>query len=286
MANEILVMGATGAVGGTLLEELAAKNVSVRAASRKPDTQSENAKIRWVEFDLENPDTFAHALEGVAYVFMISRPGDEEADRFASPLIEVMKAQGVKHVVNLSAMGTDQRPEFSLRKVELLLEESGIPFTHLRPNFFMQIYSSGSICQAIRQTGQIALPAADAKLSLIDARDVAAVAAVVLENPESHLNRAYTLTGPQAVDHKEIASYISEASGREVLYQSIDDEIMRKVLESVGFSSDRIERLLAMYRLVRLGCCEPIAADTETLLQRPPIDFKRFAFDNSYCWQQ
>lgn len=232
---------------------------------------------RWILLDLERPETFEPALDGVDRVFLMSRPGDEEAHRFADPFIAAMTLFDVSHVVHLSAMGTEERPDFSLRKVELRLEASGIPFTHLRPNFFMQAYTTGSLGRAVAQTGQIALPAADAKLSLIDAHDVAACAAAVFRDPASHTDRANTLTGPRPLDHHEIALHLSEAAGRTIRYAPIDDDTMRAALHSAGFPEDRIARLLEMYRLVRAGACEPVHPDAETLLGRQATDFAQFA---------
>ena len=278
MPNTILVLGASGTVGRPLVDMLLQQGDDVRAASRRPEAAAAaNPRPRWIAFDLEKPETFEPALDEVDAVFLISRPGDEEAYRFASPFIAAMTLGSVKHVVHLSAMGAEKRPEFSLRKVELRLEASGIPFTHLRPNFFMQVYTTGSLGRAIAGTGQIALPAADAKLSLIDAHDVAACAAAVFSDPATHADRAYTLTGPGALDHDEIAEYLARAGGRPVRYTPIDDDTMRATLQSAGFPEDRIARLLDMYRLVRMGACEPVHPDVEILLGRGATDFAAFA---------
>ena len=287
MREYCLVLGATGTVGARLLDELLAGGVAVRAATRNPEqaVAKGEAAVQWVEFDFERPETFADALAGVDRVFMISRPGDEEADRFVAPFIDAMRASDVKHVVNLSAMGTPQRPEFSLRKVELALEASGIPFTHLRPNFFMQVHSAGTLGQAIRMTRRLALPAGDARLSFIDARDVAAVAVRVLTDPQAHANRAYTLTGPEAIDYHQVAACITKAIGDPVQYVPIDDAATSAMLQAAGFAAPQIERLLAMYRLVRMGACEPVSPDAESILGRPSIRFSDFAVDHVDCWK-
>src|SRR3989441_4126768 len=196
MAGEILVIGATGSVGSELVTQLVRRSERVRAATRNAEEAKrglDNA-IELVEFDLERPETFAVALDGVDRVFLIARPGDDHADRVAFPLIDEMKRREVRHVVDLSAMGVETRDDIALRKVERYLEDSGIGFTHLRPNFFMQIFSAGPLLMDIRSTDAIHIPAADAKLSYIDLRDIAAVAAVALTE-RGHVGKAYTLTG-------------------------------------------------------------------------------------------
>ncbi len=286
MAQSVFVMGATGNVGRWLVTALAERGESVRAASRDPGRArlTANQNAAWVEFDVEQPDTFATSLEGCDRMFLISRPGDELADQHVRPLIEAIEESSVQHIVHLSAMGTEERPDFSLRKVERLVEATGIPYTHLRPNFFMQVYSTGALRDSIRNAGRIVLPAGDAGLSLIDARDVAAVAATVLRAPQAHTNRAYTLTGGRPVSHHEIAAIIARATGRSVQYIPVDDDTMSGILKSIGMPEDRIARLLEMYRLVRLGKCEPLAPDVEQLLARRPLGFPEFVAQHVDAW--
>lgn len=284
MAGPILVIGATGSVGSGLVEQLGRKGEKVRAATREPaDRRSPDNAVEFVEFDFERPQTFAAALDGVDRVFLIARPGDDHADRVAFPLIDEMKRQGVRHVVNLSAMGVEARDDFALRKVERYLEESGIGFTHLRPNFFMQVFSTGPLLLDIRSTGAIHIPAAGAKLSYIDARDIAAVAAATLTE-QGHMGKAYTLTGGQALDHHEIARAISGAAGKTIQYVAITEETALRVLAAAGLSPERAERLIGFYRLVRQGFCASVSSDVQTVLGRPPISFEQFAKDHASCW--
>ena len=285
MSEQVLVIGATGSVGGEVVTLLSRMGEKVRAATREPATaRSPHSAVEFVEFDLERPQTFAAALDGVDRVFLIARPGDNDADRVAFPLIDEMKRAGVRHVVNLSAMGVESRDDFALRKVERYLEDSGVGFTHLRPNFFMQVFSSGPLLADIRSTGAIHIPTAGAKLSYIDVRDIAAVAATTLTE-QGHTGKAYTLTGGQALDHQEIARAISGAAGKTIQYVAITEEAARSALETAGLSPERTERLLGFYRLVRRGFCAPVSCDVQTLLGRAPISFAEFASDNASCWR-
>ena len=150
-----LVLGASGLVGGHVVQGLVARGCAVRCAGRRP-------REGWVRFDLTDPATFGPALAGVDRVFLVARPGDDAPQVVAAPLIEAMARAGVAHVVNLSAMGAELRPEFGLRKVELLLEASGMAFTHLRPNWFMQVFTVPPLGPLLAATGTLALPAGDA----------------------------------------------------------------------------------------------------------------------------
>ena len=285
MSGQVLVIGATGSVGSELVTLLSRMGERVRAATRDPAAaRSPHSAVEFVEFDFERPQTFAATLDGVDRVFLIARPGDDHADLVAYPLIDEMKRRGVRHVVNLSAMGAESRDDFALKKVERYLEDSGVGFTHLRPNFFMQVFSAGPLLLDIRSTGAIHIPAADAKLSYVDVRDIAAVAAATLTE-QGHTGKAYTLTGAEALDHQEIARAISSASGRTVQYVAISEEAARRSLEAAGFSPERTERLLGFYRLVRHGLCAPVSSDVQSVLGRAPISFAQFASDNASRWR-
>jgi uncharacterized protein YbjT (DUF2867 family) len=231
MKRAILVLGATGTVGREVLARLVARHEPVRVATRDP---SRSLGAEAVCFDFERPETFGPALHGADRVFLIARPGDERADVFTIPLIDEMKRHHVRHVVNLSAMGTERADHtVALRKIELYLERSGIGFSHLRPNFFAQVFSTGSLLAGIRASGIIALPAADARISFIDALDVADVAVAALTGSE-HAGKAYTLTGERVIDHADVARMISTASGRTVRYVPLEEEDARERLRRVG----------------------------------------------------
>jgi uncharacterized protein YbjT (DUF2867 family) len=286
MGREILVIGSTGTVGSRLAAALARRGETVRCATRKPEAAARcpGGAGRLVPFDLERPETYAAALAGVDRVFLMARPGDEHSDRLALPLVdEMLREGGVEHVVDLSAMGAEERPDFALRRVEVHLESSGMAFTHLRPNFFMQVFTTGSLLASIRAAGLLALPAADARLSFVDAGDVAEVAAVALTDPR-HRGRAYTLTGGEALSHERVAQSISEATGRTVTYRPVDENAARFNLRASGFPPEWVERLVGFYRLVRMGLCSPVSPDVEAVLGRPPVTFREFARENAGCW--
>ena len=283
--ESILVTGATGHVGRALVGELVRRGVSVRGASRDPSraAASSPACPEWVSFDLERPATFDSALEGIERVFLIARPGDDEPDRAAAPFLQAMVDSDVRHVVTLTAMGADRRDDVSLGRLERLVEETDLQWTHLRPNWFMQVFATDPLLSAIRATGRIEVPAADAAISWVDARDVAAVAAATLTEPD-HRGRAYLLTGPEALDHDQVARILSEGTGRPLGYRPLDEESGRRAVLAAGLGARRADRLTRFYRLVRAGACAPVSEDVASVLGRPAIPFRRFAEDHRHLW--
>jgi uncharacterized protein YbjT (DUF2867 family) len=281
----ILVVGSTGAVGSELVKQLLQKGQRVRGATRNPDAAAKrfNSTAEFVPFDLLRPETYAAALAGVKRAFLMARPGDEHSDRLAIPLIDEMKRHGVQYVVDLSAMGAERRNDFALRKVERHLEMSGMAFTHLRPNWFMQIFTAGSLLNGIRSTATIALPTADAKISYIDVRDIAAIAAETL-TVDGHANKAYTLTGSESLDHWDVAREMSEAVGKPIQYVPISEDDARKALRFAGFPPPWVERLVGFYRLVRSGECATVSPDATAVLKHSPRTFRQFVADHMQCW--
>jgi uncharacterized protein YbjT (DUF2867 family) len=284
----VLVVGATGTVGRSLVAELVAAGMPVRAATREPATARARGgfadEVEIVPFDLERPATFDGALDGVDRVFLAARPGDEQAERVALPLIDALERRGVHHVVDLSALGAEQRPSFALRKIELRLEASPMTFTHLRPNWFMQVFTGGALLAAIR-AGALRVPAAQAAISWIDARDVAAVAAVALIAEQAHARRAYALTGDQALDHAEVAALIRDAAGIDVRYEALGEDDARRALSGAGFPPPWVERLVGFYRLVREGLAAPVSPAVREVLGRPARTFAAFAQEHAAAWR-
>jgi uncharacterized protein YbjT (DUF2867 family) len=284
MAKTILLVGATGRVGSELMNLLVEKGEPVRAATRNPAGHRFPASVSAVNFDFDEPGTFAPALDGVDRLFLIARPGDNHSDKAAMPLIDEAKKQKIDLIVNLTAMGVEQDETFMLRVLEKYVEASGIPFVHLRPNWFMQNFDSGPIFADIRATRAIHLPAADARLSFIDVRDIAAVACEALTKPR-HRGNAYTLTGAEALSHFAVAEKLSLAAGTPISYVPISEEVARQGLAARNVPADYIQRWADFFSKVRRGLCAPITEDLEDVLGRPAILFDQYAEDFARSWR-
>lgn len=286
MSIKILVVGATGRVGSELVTLLARKGEDVRVATRNPETASAKFKdaAEAVIFDYDHPQTFAPALEGVDKIFLTVRPGDNHSDEAARPLIDAAKKAKVRHIVDLTAMGVEQEETFMLRVLEKTIEASAIPYTHLRPNWFMQNLDSGPLLADIKATGALHLPAADSAISFIDLRDIAAVGLIALTEP-GHEGKAYTLTGGEALSYFQVAAKLSRVAGREIAYVPISEEMARAALGRKCVPADRIERWTDFYRKVRRGFCAPVSPAVEALLGRAPIPFDRYVSENAASWR-
>lgn len=281
---EVLVIGAAGTVGRHLTSILARRGLAVRAATRNPRGLADlGAVARVVELDFDRPPTFAAALDGVERAFLMARPGDLRPDETAAPLLAAMRRAGVRHVVHMTGMGVDRREDLPLGRLERALEGSGMAFTHLRPNYFLQNFVTAPLVDGIRERGEIALAAGDARIAFVDVRDIAAVAAEAIVT-EAHRGVAYTLTGGEAVGYEDVARAIATATRRPVLYTALTEGYVRDALAAAGLSPELIERRLGFLALARTGAFATPSPDVARVLGRPPSSLAEFVRDHAAAW--
>jgi uncharacterized protein YbjT (DUF2867 family) len=161
------------------------------------------------------------------------------------------------------------------RKVEDKLKASGLKYTILRPNGFMQnivMYNAPSI----RSQGAFYQALGDAKISLIDLRDIAAVAAKALTEPQAHAGKTYELNGPEALSNGEVAARISRVAGRPVQYVDIPDEAQRKAMLEIGMPEWQVTALLELQEYYRSGKCAKVTEVLPRLLGRAPRTLDQF----------
>lgn len=278
MSEPYLILGATGTVGRRVLETMRSLGLAVKGASRR------SGGADTVVFDLLDAATHAPALAGVSTVMLISRPGDEEADRHAKPFVEAMVKQGVGRVVVLSALGAEKREDFSLYKVEKLVERSGMSWTHVRPNFFMQMLALPPLSTEIATQGTLSLPLGDAKIAYVDADDVAAVLVRALLDPSLD-SQGIDVNGPHSLGHNEVAAIIARQVAREVRYIPLEEAAARRLLAMRGLNPSHIERVLRFYALTRRGWCAPADTSVSSLLGRPLGSFEEFAAKQATAWR-
>ena len=286
MSERILVTGATGPVGGELVRLLVEAGSEVKAGTRRPERAADlfEPGVEVVELDYRQPATFDAAVEWADRVFLQPPPFDPDANETLAPFLDWAVQARTGHVVTVSAMGMEVREDLPIRRLERHIESLGVDYTFLRPNFFMQTFSTGFLGDRIRRAGSFAMPVEDARVSIVDGRDVAAVAAAALTTTE-HFGKAYTLTGPEALTHADIAATISRASGRAVSFETCSDEDMLGWLVGAGWPKDVAGVVIALYQSVRGGVREPVAPDVGSILGRPARSFDQFAEEHAKQWR-
>ena len=286
----ILVTGATGSNGTEILKRLATRNVQVRAmvrnrqrASAIPGSMAAKGiavpNIEVVEADFDRPETLLAVLTGVERAFLLTN-SSEHAEAQQIAFVDAAKQSGVKHIVYLSQFETDATsPVRFLRyhaAVEAALQASGMAYTFLRPNLFMQGLLNFRSTIATQNTFYAA--ASDAKVSAVDVRDIAEVAVAALTET-GHEGKIYDLTGPQALTHAEMAEYLSTALGRQITFVDISPEAMHETLLGIGLPIWQADGLLEDYAHYRRNEASTVTSGVRDAIAKDPRSFEAFARD-------
>ena len=293
MASErLLITGASGNVGLETLRELmnnpGKSQFEVLAGVRVPEGSKATIDVqpdRFVKLDFTDASTFDTALVGVHRVLLVRPPQLADVDKFFKPFIDAMKRADVQQVVFLSLQGVEDNPVTPHHKIEKLIVEAGLPFTFLRPSFFMQNLST-THRNEIKLRSEIFVPAGHGRTSFVDVRDVGAVAALTLTSRTSeHLNRGYELTGAEALTYSEVAQIMTDVLGREITYR--DPSVLRFVWQKwqkentpLGFTLI----MVALYTVSKLGKAGRLTDETKRLLHRSPITLRQFIEDYRTAW--
>ncbi len=283
---KILVTGAAGTVGREVVGALLKRDVEVRIASRGTErarafAAEQNWDVDVTRLDYGDETSVRGALEGVTGAFLVTPTMMHHPETVLGPFLETAKEMGVEHIVRLSGMRTLTEPSKIHRKAERLIEVSGLPHTHLRPNFFMQNFST-FYAESIKQGG-LYLPAGDGRVSFIDTRDIGEAAATVFTE-DGHKNRVYTLTGGEALTHGEVADVLSDVLSHAVRYVPLTDEQTFESMRKLGRSEAAIAGVIDLYRPAQDGSAGGVSEDTKLLLGRSAIPFRRYAEDYTHVW--
>jgi uncharacterized protein YbjT (DUF2867 family) len=275
---KVLVTGASGNVGKYVIEELLSMNEKVVAAG----TNEEKLKKMWGDkvdtliLDFMNPDTFEKALTGIDRVFLM-RPPQLGKPEDLYPFIECMKDYNIKLVTFLSLMGVEKNPVPPHHKIEKFIENSGIPYSHIRPGFFMQNLS-GIHGKEIKEKNEIFIPAGKSKVSFIDAADIGLAIAKVLHEPKKYKNTAHTLTGQESLDYYEIADILSRLTKQKITYTKPGFLAYRNHYINVrGLEKKYVNVTVALYFMTRMGTAKRVTNEFKQLTGKEPRTFEEFA---------
>ena len=279
----VLVTGATGNTGGALLQLLKERDVPVRALVRNERDAARlgipSSSVAVGDFD--SADSIAAALEGVDSAYLVT-PSSSNAEAQQIRFAELAAAAKVRHVVKLSQLAADEAsPVRFLRyhaAVERRIRDLGIGYTFLRPNLYFQGFLA--FRGTIASTGKIFAPIGEALVSAVDVRDIAAVAALALTEP-GHIGKTYTITGPAAITHSEMARAIGKAIGREITFVDVPVEVFADALRGFGVPQWQVEGLVEDYAHYSRGEASHVYPTVRELTGIEPRDASAFARDHA-----
>jgi uncharacterized protein YbjT (DUF2867 family) len=276
----ILVTGATGLNGSSLIRKLSAKGVAARALVRNPAKAASISSLPNIEIaqgDMARPDTLAEPLQGVDRAMLISSSAPDMVQVQANFIAAAAKA-GVKHIVKLSGIMPALDSEFRFARmhaeIEQILEKSGVPFTHLRSGEFMQAY--------FRQAGPIStksmlfLPMEDARIASIDVEDLAEVASIVLTSA-GHEGKVYPLTGSESLSMADVAERLSTATGKQIRYVNVPPEDAKRAQLGAGMPPYMADALFELFAERRKGKESEVWPTISTVFGLRATTFLEFA---------
>ncbi len=283
----ICIIGAGGTVGSELTRQLESENARFRAAyfSRQKADAARARGIDAVVVDYDRPETLRAAFQGCDKLFLLgpNAPNQTELELNA---VDAAKTAGLRHIVKQSVLGAAEEA-FSLAKihrpVERAIEASGIAWTFLRPNSFMQNVVT-YMGETIRNEGVFYSASGEAKISHVDVRDIAAVAVKVLIE-STHEGRAYTLTGPEALTYDELAIELSQVLERRISHISLSPSDLRSGMLAQGMPEEIADRMLDLERYYREEQASGITNDIRQVIGRNPRRFSAYARDSASSLQ-
>ncbi|MCL4869181.1 MAG: SDR family oxidoreductase [Anaerolineae bacterium] len=289
MTGKILVTGAVGNVGAEVIKQLGSMGqLSEGSVIRAADLDVSKIREKFgdlveaVTFDFAKKETYAAAFAGVETMFLLRPPQISDVKGIILPALDAAQAAGVRHVVFLSLLGIERATYVPHYKIEEYLVKSPMSWTFLRCSFFMQNLNS-THRQEIRERDELFVPVGRARTSSIDVRDIAAVAAIALSQP-GHANKAYDLTGAEALEYGQVARILSETMGRKISYRnpSLSRFFLTHLWRGVPFFFALV--MAGLYLSTRNGLAELVTDEVERITGRKPILFQEYAADYAASW--
>ena len=274
----VILVTTAGKVGSEAVRLLRQRDVPVRVLVRDPAkvTALADAAAEVAEGDLDVPASIDDAMAGVSTVVLVSPavPAQE------LNVVRSAARAGVDHVVKATSKASADSPIARRRwqaEIEAGLAASGIPHTLLRSNAYMQNVLAQA--PAIAKTSSFGSAAGKGRSGMVDARDVAAVAAGIAAAPAGHVGKTYWLTGPALISNYDVAGVLSTLLGRTVTYRELTFEENKDVMIRAGVAEQIAQMNAQAFSLTADGDAEWVTEDVPSLLGRPARSFRQFAAD-------
>lgn len=276
----MILVTTAGRVGAEAARLLADRDIPVRVLVRAPEKHSALARkgVEVVRGDLDDLATIDAALHGVSSVVLVSPaiPAQELA------LVNAAVRAGVEHVVKItsdSAADSVIARRRGQAQIESALVASGLGYTLLKNNAYMQNFLM--LAPEIRNSGGFSASAGDGRIGMVDARDVAEVAAVIANSPAAHRGKTYWPTGPEKLSYADAAEVLSKALDRPVVYTAVTVEQQRLAMIDLGLPDAVAADNARALGLFADGDADYLTEDVPTILGRPARTFERFVADHA-----
>lgn len=271
--EKILIIGGTGNIGFPLIDYLTQNNdVEIVAGSHKLEHThnllKKYPKVHIKHFDFLDPQTFPKAFTGVTKLFFVRPPQLANPKKDMLPFLRYAKKQGLKQIVFISLLGVEHNPMTPHHKIEQLILDLKVPYTFIRPSFFMQNLNTTHLYD-LREHHDLFIPAGNSRTSFIDTRDIGEIAAITLTD-ETYLNQKLNITGPQALSYSEIAQIMTQVLGVSFTYSKPSLFKFRKNMLQRGVKKDFVNVMVMLYLITKLGNANTVTDTAKSILPHAP----------------
>lgn len=268
----ILVTGATGNVGSETVRLLADQKHPVRALVRDP-TRLQLAGVEVVTGDFDDPDSLDAAMHGIDTVVLVS----PAIPRQEIEVIDIAARAGVSHIIKATSKASADSPVERRRgqaKIEQHLQASGLAWTLLRSNAYLQ--NLVALAPIVKQTSGFVMSAGEGQVGMVDARDVATVAATIAAAPTAHAGATYWPTGPALITYTDVANELSAALGHPIEYRRISPDQHRDMMVRAGVPDPVATSNAQAFGLIAEGDAAWITDNVQTITGNPPRTLHAF----------
>jgi len=277
MSQKILVTGATGTVGTSVVEKLTALQADFIAATRDPNQAKDKLgkAVASIRFDFTDPSTYDAATKEVDKIFLLGPPLNFELYNLLSPFLDYLKTKDIIRVVYLSAYGMESLDNTSLdfhAKMEKRLKNEEFDYTIIRPGFFAQNFGNYER-ENIIERGILFTPAGEGSTPWISTRDIGEVIARVLVE-SGHEHQTYVLTGKESLSYFDIAQQLTDILGRPIHYTNPDEQTYRQTLLQAGIPEFIPDYMYTIYGLIREGVVKEPTDIVKQITGHDPISLK------------
>jgi len=282
----ILLTGVTGKTGGETAKQLLAKGVKIRALVRNPARAEDlrSAGVELVVGDIGDAAVVRQALQGVTKALLVL-PNGKTQQANEQQFTDLAKAAGVKHLVKMSSMEAVAHAETPIPRAHWAVEEyiraSGIPWTMVKPNFFMQNLLGSA--NSIKTQKKFSLPMGEGTTGMADIRDIAAVCVEVLTG-EGHTGQSYEITGPEVLTFHDVAARFSAVLGEKIDYVPMPMDQFRQRMTGV-LEPWHLNAVCELFREIAEIGIDHTTDTFRRLMGREPRSVTQFVSDHSAAFR-
>jgi ergot alkaloid biosynthesis protein len=277
---KILLTGGTGNTATAIAARLASRGHHTRLASRNPPAQ--NTTHQHINFDWTDPNTHPPALSAIEAMYLVPPPAVLDPVPMMEPFIELALAHGVRRIVLLSASVIPAGSP-GVGTVHTLLRERAPEWAVLQPSWFMQNFTHSHYMAEDARAGFLMTSTGESRVAFVDVEDIAEVATRALTDEKPH-NAAHTITGPQAHTYSDVASILSEVSGRAIEHRHVSPTEVQARMVASGVPDEFAEILTMLERLIRDGAEDRVTETVRDVTGRAPASLREFAERHAAVW--